>query len=406
MSKFFFKTLKDLPKDADSINAGFLVRGGYIQKEMAGVYAFLPLGLKVMKKIEQIVREEMDAVGGQEILMNVLQPKEIWQETGRWEKVTDVMYRVGEDIGLAPTHEEQITDIIRKKISSYKNLPVSLYQIQTKFRKEARPKSGLLRGREFQMKDMYSFHATEEDFKKYYDQVAEAYKKIFLRIGLDAKSVVASGGMFSEYSDEFQVISPTGEDTIFYCDKCDYAENKEISKLKNNDNCPKCDGKIIEQKAIEVGNIFPLGTKYSKAMNAKFLDKDGKENDLIMGCYGFGLSRALATVVETKYDIEKNSLIWPKSIAPFLIEIISLKQNAVAEKIYQSLRTQRGNLDDVLFDDRELSAGEKFAEADLIGAPIRIIISEKSIASGGVEFVDLIEQTQEIVANEEILEKI
>lgn len=381
-SKYLLKTQKELPRDADSINASFLVRAGYVQKNMAGVYALLPLGLRVYRKIEDIIRQEMDAVGGQEILMNVLQPKELWEETGRWKEIEEIMYHINDDSGLAPTHEEQVTDIIRKKISSYKDLPLSVYQIQTKFRNEPRAKSGLLRGREFMMKDMYSFHIDEVDFENYYAEATEAYKKVFSRIGLETKVVAADGGMFSKYSHEFQVICPTGEDTIYVCGSCDFAENKEIAEVKDGDKCPKCDGTIKEEKAIEVGNIFPLKNKFSSAMGAKFLNKDGKEKEMIMGCYGIGLTRTLATLVEVYFDQQNSKMLWPKSVAPFAVEIISLNKNDEAEKLHQEFLDK--NIE-VLYDDRETSAGEKFADADLVGAPIRIIVSEKSLTAGGVE---------------------
>jgi len=410
-SKFFLKTLKELPHDADSINASFLARGGYVQKNMAGVYALLPLGFRVYKKIEEIIRREMNAVNGQEVMMNILQPRELWDETGRWQKISDVMYRIkDQEIGLAPTHEEQVTDIVRRKVKSYKDLPLSLYQIQVKFRNEPRARSGLLRGREFPMKDMYSFHASEKDFENYYQSVTEAYKKIFDQMGLETKLVAASGGVFSEHSHEFQVLCPTGEDRIFHCNKCDWAENKEIAKVKDGDKCPKCDGWVVEAKSIEAANIFPLGDKFSKAMGATFIDKDGKEKNMIMGCYGIGLTRAMATIVEVYFDQQNNKMVWPKSVAPFDVEIISLNKNDEAEKLYQSLRSasrRRSNLnsdDKVLFDDRELTAGEKFAEADLIGAPTRIIISEKSLNAGGVEIID--GPKAEIVPILKVLEKI
>jgi prolyl-tRNA synthetase len=401
-SKSFFKTLKETPKDADSINASVLVRGGYVQKQMAGVYALLPLGLRVYRKIEQIIREEMNAAGGQELLMNVLQPRELWEETDRWKEISEIMYHINDDSGLAPTHEEQITDIVRKKISSYKDLPISLYQIQVKFRNEPRAKSGLLRGREFLMKDMYSFHTDEADFEGYYQDVTKAYKRVFDRMGLETRLVAASGGMFSKYSHEFQVICPTGEDTIFTCDSCDFAQNKEIAEIKDGDKCPNCDGIIKEEKSIEVGNIFPLKNKFSAAMGARFLDKDGKEKDMVMGCYGIGLTRALATLVEVYFDQQNNKMNWPESVAPFAVEIISLNKNQEAEKLYQSLRAERGNLsDEVLYDDREISAGEKFADADLIGAPTRIIVSEKSLAAGGAEvngeIVELVKIAEKIL---------
>jgi prolyl-tRNA synthetase len=404
-TKLFFKTRKESPKDADSINANVLIRGGYAKKHMAGVYGLLPLGLMVYRKIENIIREGMNSINGQEILMNVLQPKGLWDETGRFSEISDVMYqfkdRGDKDIGLAPTHEEQVTDIIRHHIKSYKDLPVSLYQIQVKFRNEPRAKSGLLRGREFMMKDMYSFHVDENDFNIYYRKVAKAYKDVFLKIGLETKYVVADGGIFSKYSHEFQVICPTGEDTIYYCDKCDFAENKEIAEVSDGDKCPDCAGKIIETKSIEIGNIFPLKNKFSSAMGARFVDTDGREKDLIMGCYGIGLTRAMAAAVEVYFDQQNNKMIWPEAIAPYVIEIISLNKNKESEELYEKIKDKA----EVLYDDRDISAGEKFADADLIGAPKRVIVSEKSIKSGGVELIDLKSGENQIVKTEELISK-
>lgn len=380
-SEAFIKTQKETPADADSINAALLTRGGFVKKHMAGAYALLPLGLKTYKKIENIVREELNSIGAQELLMNVLQPKELWEETNRWKEIEEVMYKVGSDIGLAPTHEEQITDIVRGKVSSYKELPLSFYQFQVKFRNEPRAKSGLLRGREFLMKDMYSFHATEDDFEVYYQRVIVAYKKIFSRMGLETKLVAASGGMFSKYSHEFQVICPTGEDTVYVCDKCDFAENIEIAKVKNGDKCSKCDGRIREEKSIEVANIFPLKDKFSSTMGAKILDAEGKEQNIIMGCYGIGMTRAIATIVEIYNDTR--GILWPQNVSPYQVNLISLGKNTECDKIYENL-TKEGI--EVLYDDREeITAGEKFADADLIGCPYRVIISEKSLAAGGAE---------------------
>lgn len=385
-SQLFMKTRKEVPADADSINASYLIRAGFVHKHMAGAYALLPLGLKVCQKIENIVREEMNAVGGQEILMNVLQPKELWEETDRWNSAVDIFYKLkdsrGKELNLAPTHEEEVIDIVRRNISSYKDLPIALYQIQTKFRNEPRVKSGLLRGREFLMKDMYSFSADLEQHQKFYDSVIPAYFKIFKRFGLEAKLAEASGGIFSKYSHEFQVLTPVGEDTIFHCQKCDFAQNKEIAEVKKGDKCPKCGGSIEESRGIEVGNIFSLKDRFSKPMKATFLDKEGKEREFIMGCYGIGITRALATIVEVYYDVTKNKMTWPEEVAPFSIHIISLNQNAEAEKIYKKMQD---NGETVLFDDRNISAGEKFAEADLLGINKRIIVSKKSLESGGAE---------------------
>ncbi len=389
-SQLFFKTRKEVPADADSINASYFIRAGFAHKHMAGVYALLPLGMRVYKKIENIIKEEMDKIGGQEILMNVLQPKELWEETDRWESAIDIFYKLkdsrGKELSLAPTHEEEVTDIVRKNIRSYKELPFALYQIQTKFRNEARVKSGLLRGREFIMKDMYSFSESQEQHEEFYNKSIPAYFKAFERMGLQTKLVEASGGIFSKYSHEFQVITPVGEDTIYYCDspagECDFAQNKEISTVKEGDKCPKCGAEIKTDRGIEIGNIFPLKNKFSGPMKATFLDKDGKEKDFVMGCYGIGLTRSMATVVEVCYDVTKNRMVWPIEIAPYKVHILSLNKNEEAEKLYDKLKKDGV---EVLYDDRDLSAGEKFAEADLVGCPVRIIISEKSLAAGGAE---------------------
>ena len=404
-SQLFFKTRKETPADADSINASYLIRAAFAEKQMAGVYSLLPLGLRVAKKIENIVREEMNKIGGQEISMNVLQPKELWDETGRSESAIDIFYKLkdsrGKEILLAPTHEEQVIDIVRKKISSYKDLPLSLYQIQTKFRNEPRAKSGLLRGREFIMKDLYSFHTDTDDLNSYYEKAKEAYRQIFIRLGLDARLVEASGGIFSKFSHEFQVLTPVGEDTIYYCNKCDFAQNKEIALVKEGDKCPKCGGQIAVSGGIEVGNIFLLNDKYSKPMKATYLDREGKEQVMVMGCYGLGITRALATIVEVNYDIAKNKMVWPEQVAPYKVHLISLNQNIEAEKIYENLLKYDI---EVLYDDREMSAGEKFAEADLVGSPLRIIVSRKTLEA---ESVELIKNNQsEIIPISNLAEKI
>jgi len=405
-SQLFFKTRKETPADADSINASYFVRAGFVHKHMAGVYALLPLGLRVVKKIENIVREEMNKVGGQEILMNVLQPRELWDETDRWESAVDIFYKLkdsrGKELCLAPTHEEETVDIVRNMIKSYKDLPFALFQIQTKFRNEPRAKSGLLRGREFIMKDMYSFSEGIEQHNEFYKKTIPAYFNVFRRLGLDARLVKASGGIFSKYSDEFQVLTEVGEDTIYYCDspagECDFAENKEIAKVKEGDKCPKCGAEIMVGRGIEVGNIFTLNDRFSKPMKAIFLNQDGKEEVFIMGCYGIGITRAMATVVEIYYDSAKNKMVWPEEIAPYKVHLISLNRNEEADKLYDDLR--KNNVE-VIYDDRELSAGQKFAEADLIGCPTRIIVSEKSIGNGGVEIIDG-SGTQVVVADKAI----
>jgi len=407
-SQLFCKTFKEVPADADSINASYLIRAGFVEKHMAGVYALLPLGSRVYKKIENIIIEEMNAIEGQELLMNVLQPKELWDETGRWESLKDVFYRMtddrGNNIGLAPTHEEQVVEIVRNKIKSYKNLPLYLYQIQTKFRNEPRAKSGLLRGREFIMKDLYSFSENEEDFKDFYKKISGAYLKIFKRLGLSVKYVEASGGPFAkEHSHEFQVLTPVGEDVVFYCSKCDFAQNKEISEVKAGDKCSDCEGEIKSDNGIEVGNIFTLGYKYSHPMGLTFLDKEGKEKEVYMGSYGIGLTRCLATIVEVHYNIDKNMMVWPENVAPFKVHLLSLRQDETAEKIYKLLLEK--NIE-VLFDDRELSAGEKFAEADLIGSPIRIIVSEKTVKEESVELIEVSSGKCRLVKINQLLKEI
>lgn len=389
-SEFFTKVLRETPKDEVSVNSQLLIRGGFIYKEMAGVYTYLLLGLRVLRKIENIIREEIENIGGREILMTVLQPKKLWEETGRWSQgIGEVMYKSEEDgqiVGLGPTHEEMLTDIVRHYVNSYKDLPLHIYQIQTKFRKEPRAKSGLLRGREFVMKDLYSFHDSQEDLKKYYQKAARAYFKIFKRCGLKPILTEASGGDFTkEYTHEFQVLAEGGEDEIIYCNKGDFSQNKEIAKLKAGEKCLHCQSLLKEGKSIEVGNIFPLGTKYSESMGAYFLDKEGNKKLIIMGCYGLGLSRTMGAAVEVNHD--EKGIIWPKEIAPFQIHLVQIgnsrKVKAAAEKIYKD--GQKQNIE-VLYDDRVAkSPGEKFAEADLIGIPLRVVVSEKTLKNNSVE---------------------
>jgi prolyl-tRNA synthetase len=389
-SQFFCQTLKEAPKDEKSINAQLLVRAGFIYKEMAGAYTYLPLGLRALRKIENIIREEIEGIGGREILMTILQPKKLWEETGRWSKeIGKVMYKCkeeGREIGLGPTHEEMITDIVRHYLKSYEDLPLYLYQIQTKFRKEPRAKSGLLRGREFDMKDLYSFHSSQEDFKKYYQKVAQTYLRIFKRCGLEAIITEASGkGFTREYTHEFQVLAEGGEDTIVYCPRGDFSQNKEITKFKKGQKCPRCKSILKEGKSIEVGNIFPLGTKYSRAMKAYFTDKAGLRKLMIMGCYGLGPSRIMGAIAEVHHD--EKGIIWPKAVAPFQVHLIQIensqKVRKASQKLYQDLQKQKI---EVLYDDREdKSAGEKFADCDLIGMPLRIVVSERTLSKNSLE---------------------
>ena len=399
-SQLFTKTSKELPKDETSFNAQTLIRAGFIEKLAAGIYTFLPLGLRVHNKICNIIREEINAIGGQEILMPALTPKDIWQTSERWDNF-DVLFKLkgvnGKEYALGATHEEIVTPAIGKYISSYKDLPIAVYQIQTKFRNELRAKAGLIRGREFSMKDLYSFHADEADLEEYYEKVKQAYFKIFKRLGLkDVYFVYASGGAFSNYSHEFQAWCETGEDLVYFCDKCKVGINKEI--IEDQDSCPICGSKdLIEHKAVEVGNIFKLGTRFSRPFGLNYTDETGVERPVLMASYGIGPSRVLGTIVETLHD--EKGIIWPEEVAPFKIHLISLKQNKVAEDIYQDLVAQGI---EVLYDDRDINAGEKFADADLIGCPYRLVLSEKSLNAGGIEIKKRNAKEGKIIKIEEI----
>lgn len=386
-SKLFYKTLKETPKEAESLSYALLIRGGFINQVSAGIYSFMPLGLRVIKKIENIVREEIESVGGQELLMPALTPKENWQKTGRWDTF-DALFKLKgsneKEYALAATHEEIVSPLAKKNIYSHKDLPISIFQIQTKFRNELRAKSGILRTREFIMKDLYSFHASQEDLDSYYEKVTKAYVRIFKRCGIGKETylTLATGGSFSKYSHEFQMITEAGEDLIYICKKCKTAMNKEL----NTDKCPNCQAfEFEEKKAIEVGNIFKLGTKYSAPFELKFKDKDGLEKLVIMGCYGIGISRLMGAAVEINND--QRGIIWPKEISPFDIHLIQIendkKVKSEAKKIYESLREKDF---DVLHDDRkDVSAGQKLAENDLIGISLRIIISKRTLEKNSIE---------------------
>ena len=400
-SRLFGKTLRDFPKDEVSLNAKLLLRAGFIDKLMAGSYTLLPLGFRVEQKIEQIIREEIDKTGANEMLMPLLHPKEIWNKTGRWDTAREIMYQLKKDekeFGLSFTHEEIVMDLIIKHNPSPKEFPIKVYHFSTKFRHEARPKSGILRGREFLMKDLYSAHLSEEDMYKYYWEVADTYLRIFNRMGLSAKIVEASGGVFtSNYTHEFQVLSEQGEDTIYYCGECDFARNKEIFKGSEGEECPKCKkGKIVEAKSIEVGNIFPLGTIYGEKMG--FRDK------VWLASYGIGPTRVLGTVAEIHND--SKGLIWPEEIAPYGVHLISIdsEEGAVtrnADRIYERLLSDGI---EVLYDDRQVSPGEKFKDADLIGIPVRILVSNKT--GEKIEWKERISEKSELMDVEEVIKRL
>ncbi len=404
-SKLFTKTIKDAPKDEVSRNASFLIRAGFIDKTMSGVYTYLPLGLRVLKKIENIIRDEMNRVGGVELLMPSMQPKENWEKTGRWETMDD-LYKVADSSGresaLGATHEEIVVPLVKKFVSSYKDLPLYVYQIQNKFRMELRAKSGILRGREFMMKDFYSFHKDEEDLKRYYEVMKLAYKNIFEKAGIGGETYLtfASGGSFSKYSHEFQTVTPAGEDTIYVCGKCRIAVNDEI--INEQKVCPEC-GKadFKTEKAIEVGNIFELKTRFADAFDLTYKNEKGENVSVLMGCYGIGLGRLMGTIVEICND--KSGIIWPASVAPFNVHLILLNDSLqdISDEIYESL--QKAGVE-VLYDERtDKSVGEKFADSDLIGIPYRIIVSEKSMKNGGVEIKKRSEEEGSIIKKEDIL---
>ena len=396
-SELFGKTLRESPKDEVSKNADLLIRGGFVAKEIAGIYSFLPLGLRVLNKIGNIIRHELnETLAAQEILMPALHPIENYEKTGR-DKI-DVLFHTelasGGRLVLGQSHEEIVVPLARRFVSSYRDLPLGLYQIQTKFRNELRAKSGLLRGREFIMKDLYSFHADEKDFEKYYEQAKIAYKNIFAKVGLGDRTYLtfASGGTFSKYSHEFQTLTDAGEDTIYLCEKCEIGINNEI--IGEQKKCPQCGAakeKLAQKKAIEVGNIFPLKTRFSDAFGLSYTDEEGKKHPVIMGCYGLGLGRVMGAIVEVHND--KNGIIWPESVAPYKVHLIELRTKnlelsddpvpGVAGKLYNDLLAKGV---EVLYDDRgDKTAGEKFADADLIGIPWRVVVSEKTLSQRMVE---------------------
>lgn len=557
-SQLFGKTIKEASREENSVNAQLLTRGGFVQKVAAGIYNYLPLGLRVLAKIENIIREEMNAIDGQEVSMPILHPIELWQTTGRDKTAADILYRTkgagDHDFVLGPSHEETVTPLAGSYIRSYKDLPLSLYQIQWKFRNEPRAKSGVLRGREFGMKDMYSFHVSEEDLDKYYERAKEAYLKVYKRMGLTAYMIEAPGGIFSDKtSHEFSIKTPAGEDTVIICDKCGFAQNLEIaegkmdephdknekeaamkeidavrgltveanakfhnvpdwkilksvvykagdgfigvcirgdlevsdtklgaflheqnirpatpeelkelglvqgfiSPVKNNkipfvgdhsieniknfatganalnkdlinvnvgrdftvkefasfasvtDNftCSKCGGSLRAEKAVEAGNIFKLGTKYSKDFLVYFTDEKGERKLCTMGCYGIGTTRLVGTIVESSHD--EHGIIWPKSVAPYLVHLITLSGDETvakaAEKLYKDLSNEGI---EVLFDDRDESAGRKFADADLIGNPLRLVISSKTLANGTCEWRARTEKNIEFVPLKDVVKKV
>lgn len=408
-SLLFAPTLRDMPKEAEVISHKILLRGGYIKQTAAGVYTYLPLGYRVIKKIENIIREELDAIGCSELLMPSLQPKELWVESGRWEHYGKELMRLEDrherDFCLGPTHEEVITSIVRDFITSYKKLPLALYQIQTKFRDEFRPRFGLMRGREFIMKDLYTFSATQEDLDDWYLKVRQAYINILNRLELDYRIVRAdSGNIGGKSSEEFMILCDIGEDTIVYSDESDFASNIELQDFPDGAVSPDGIGHIKHAKGIEAGHIFKLGTKYSEPMGATFIDKDGKTKPIIMGCYGIGVSRLLMAVLEQHYRDDK--AIWPKEIRPFDIHVLPLDKPDTDgyNKALEIAKVFENKGYEVLFDDRNESAGVKFKDADLIGINNRVVFGRK-VSEGIVELKNLKDDTTIEITIEELLNK-
>ena len=393
-SKSGINTTKSVPNDAEIISHILMIRSGMIKKLASGLYTWMPLGLKILRKIENIIRIEMDKIDALELLMPAVQPSELWKESGRWDKYGPELLRIQDrherEFCFGPTHEEIITDIARKEIKSYKQLPVTYYQIQTKFRDEIRPRFGVMRAREFLMKDAYSFHENEECLNKTYNIIFEAYKKCFDKIGFEYKVVNADNGQIGgSESHEFHVIAENGEDQLIFSDSSDYAINAELfsETPKEGDDCPDGSGKIKIKRGIEVGHIFKLGKNYSESMNAMVANKNNENVKMIMGCYGIGVSRIAAAAIEQSND--KNGIIWPKSIAPFELSIISIgytkdqKIKNYTDSLYKRLKEIKI---DSLLDDRDISPGNMFSDADLIGIPNKLIIGKKLIQDGELEF--------------------
>ncbi|HWO07752.1 MAG TPA: aminoacyl--tRNA ligase-related protein [Candidatus Paceibacterota bacterium] len=412
-SRLFTRTRKEAPKDEVSKNAQLLIRAGFIHKEMAGVYSFLPLGLRVLEKINAVIREEMNAIGGQEMLMGTLQKKELWEKTNRWdESVVDIWFKTrlkdGSEVGLGFTHEEPLTSIMTQHVSSYADLPKLVYQIQWKFRNEERAKSGMMRGREFLMKDLYTFAASQADHEELYESVAAAYERIFTRLGIGERTyrTFASGGVFAKYSHEFQCLTPVGEDTVFVSEEKRIAVNKEVMQESILKELGLKKSELKEEKAVEVGNIFSLGTRFSDALGLKFKNKEGKDESAIMGCYGIGPTRLMGVLVEVLSD--ERGIIWPKEVAPFDVHLVSIAGGSAdvereADHLHDMLKE---NGIEVLYDDRDVRAGEKFADADLIGIPVRLVVSEKTVAAGGIEMMHRAQGKGTLVAESDIIDKL
>lgn len=389
LSKSFIKTLRDAPKDETARSAGYLIRAGYVYKEMAGIYDYLPLGLRVIENIKGIIREELNKIGGQEVLMSSLQNPELWKKTDRWDDTkVDIWFKTelsaGGELGLAPTHEEPITNMLKTYVKSYKDLPLAVYQFQTKFRNELRAKSGILRTREFLMKDLYSFHTSEEDLDRFYHEAEGAYAKIYERLGLgeDTFETFASGGVFSKYSHEYQTIIPVGEDTIYYNKDKSVVLNEEVLLDDVLEDLNVKRDELENTRAAEVGNIFKLKFKYSEPLGLKISNEQNEVQSVYMGCYGIGVSRVMGVIAEKFCD--DKGLVWPENIAPFKYYLAPIGEagSKLAEELYN------GHEEQIMLDDRDLRPGEKFTDAELMGIPYRVVISDKTLAENAVEITE------------------
>lgn len=409
MSQLFTKTLRDAPSDEVAKNAQLLIRAGFVYKEMAGVYAYLPLGKRTLEKITQIIREEMNAIGGNEISLTALQPKDVWEASGRWDDtVLDVWFKTtlatGAQVGLAPTHEEPLTQLMKNYISSYKDLPIYPYQFQIKFRNELRSKSGLMRGREFWMKDLYSFSKSVDEHNNFYEKISDAYGVVYDRLGIGdiTYRTFASGGSFSKYSHEFQTISDVGEDTIYVHEGKKLAINQEVYNDEVLADLGVMREDLVERTAVEVGNIFTLSTKFSDALDLNFTDENGKQQKVFMGSYGIGPSRVMGLLAE--HFADEKGLVWPEAVAPFHVHLVQIGDvTEEAKKLYDELEAKGI---EVLWDDRDERAGTKFADADLIGIPHRVVVSEKHIANQRYEYKKRTQKEPEILTEAELFAKL
>lgn len=411
VSKLFTKTSKTAPADEVAKNAQLLIRAGFINKEMAGVYDYLPLGKIVLNKIIDIIREEMDSIGGSELSLTALQQKDSWEASGRWDdQVMDVWFKTklasGSELGLAPTHEEPLTKLMKSFISSYKDLPVYPYQFQIKFRNELRSKSGLMRGREFWMKDLYSFSRTQEEHDAFYEEISAAYDRVYSRLGLGEITfkTFASGGSFAKYSHEFQTLSPVGEDKIYVHEGKNIAINEEVYNDEVLADLGVNRDELVERTAVEVGNIFTLGTKFSDALDLNYTDEDGTSKRVIMGSYGIGPSRVMGLIAEHFSD--DKGLVWPENVAPAKVYLVRIGGEAAighADALYEELT---GQGIEVLYDDRDERPGAKFADAELMGIPYRVTVSDRLIEAGQYEFTPRVGGETSLLTHDELLAKL